>query len=586
MERIRGKIVSAGIVSGKALLYSSQKEIVRLDKVSPENCEKEIWRFDNAVKKTQAQLKKIQQDLARVMGKDAAFIIETQSLLLQDSNLLNEINGLIKNSLLKAEWAIQEVEKKYRQLFDSIPDLSFKQKSSDISDVLNRIINNLRKSRRRELTENVSDAILVAEDLSPSETAKLMSRKKLLGLVLDKGGDTSHTVILARTLGIPAIFDTGNASRVINNDDQVVIDGLAGEVIVNPSPAMVAELTVKKEKFQLYQERLKAVAPLADVTRDRHPFTLMANIELPFEGDMIQAYGAKGIGLFRTEFLYLESGPRLSEEEQYLIYKDIAQKVFPHPLVIRTFDIGREKAEPGTTIRGEANPSLGLMAVRMFLANRQPLKRQIKAIQRANSSGNIRILFPMITEIEEIHSLRQIMAETSAELIRENRQPKHPVQVGIMIEIPAAIGIIPHLGETVDFFSVGSNDLMQYLLAADRNNSAVSYLLSPFHPAVVRTLLEIRQAADHIRKPVTVCGEMAGKCVPALMLLGLGYRHFSMNPLAIPEIKRIFTRVHYSWLKRIVNRLLDFSSRTEIEEYLIESLLKKYPSLFLHQQML
>jgi len=267
-----------------------------------------------------------------------------------------------------------------------------------------------------------------------------------------------------------------------------------------------------------------------------------------------------------------------------LIYKSIAQNIFPHPLVIRTYDLGRDKSD-GSASRQEENPSLGLMAVRMFLKKREPFKIQIKAIQRANSSGNIRILFPMITEIEEIHAIRGIMAETREELLREGKYPTKDVLVGIMLEIPAAVRLIRYLKDDIDFFSVGTNDLIQYLLAVDRNNSDVAYLFSPFHPAFVHILKEIRQEVAKISKEVTICGEMAGKCFQALMLLGLGFTNFSMNAMSIAEIKRVFTQIHYTHLRKIVSKLDQFSSRSEIEEYLTESLLKLYPDLLIRQRL-
>jgi len=584
MIRIKGKAVSPGIVLGKAQLYNSEKIAVRSEKISEKAVEKEIWRLENAVKKTQAQLMKINRDLQKIMGPDSALIIETQSMLLQDSHLLEEIKAKIKNSLFNAEWAIKETEKKYLQVFHTIPDLSFKTKSNDISDVLNRLIGNLKKGGRLSFSAQPGPVILVADDITPSEAAKLMSGNKLLGLVLNKGGETSHTVILARTMGIPAIMDTINATDSIVNGDPLALDSVNGEVIVQPTPAVIAEISVKSEKYQIYREQLKTLSQLPELTRDHHQFHLYANIELPFESEIVQAYGAKGIGLFRTEFMYLDSKMSISEEEQYLIYKSIAQNIFPHPLVIRTYDLGRDKSNAAAPSR-EENPSLGLMAVRMFLKKREPFKIQIKAIQRANSSGNIRILFPMITEIEEIHAIKSIMAETREELLREGRYPKKDVAVGIMLEIPAAVQLIRHLADDIDFFSVGTNDLIQYLLAVDRNNSEVSYLFSPFHPAVIHILKEIRKEADKIGKEVTICGEMAGKCFQALMLLGLGFANFSMNALAIAEIKRVFTQVHYAHLKKIVARLDQFSSRSEIEEYLTEALLKLYPDLLIRQRL-
>ena len=586
MQRIKGKAVSPGIVMGKALLYNSRQEIILHERIGEGDVEKEIWRLSNAVKKAQAQLKKIHHDLQKMMGKDSALIIETQYMLLKDSNLINDIKDVIRKNLVKAEWAIKEIDRKYFDVFNTLQDLAFKEKSNDISDALNRIIANLMKNGQPEMKMNFENIILVADSISPSEAAKLMSRKQLLGLVLNKGGETSHTVILARAMGIPAILETVHATEWIADGDWIAVDSIAGEVVVNPTRNVIAEITIKQNKYRIYKERLGAVSKLPDLTRDEKSFHLYANIELPFESETIQAYGARGIGLFRTEFLYLDSKTSLAEEEQCLIYKSIAQRIYPHPLVIRTFDLGRDKIDSQADHKPEENPSLGMMAVRLFLKKKDLFKTQIRAIQRANDSGNIRILFPMISEIEEVHAVRDLIRETREELVKEGRFPKKEIKVGIMLEIPAAVKLIPHVKDEIDFFSVGTNDLIQYLLAVDRNNSAVSYLFSPFHPAVVQTLDEIRREAEKIGKEVTICGEMAGMIYPALMLLGIGFTRFSMNPLAIAEIKRVFTSVRFATVRNIVRRLLTLSSRTEIEEYLVESLLRKYPKLFIHQPLL
>jgi phosphotransferase system enzyme I (PtsI) len=422
--------------------------------------------------------------------------------------------------------------------------------------------------------------ILVATDIPPSIAANLMSTGKILGLVLDEGGEASHTVILARTLEIPTILSTGNATELIANDDFLIVDGLNGEVIINPNKSFIAKTLVKKERYQVHKEGLKKIVKLADVTRDNHRFTLLGNMEMPFESDLLVSYGAKGIGLFRTEFLFTDPAIAFSLDQQYMIYKNIAQKFYPNSVVIRTFDVGRDKSYSYFNQEKEVNPALGTMAVRLFLKETELFKTQIKAIIRANEAGNVKLLFPMITELEEIHTIKKIIHQCKVELLREKKLPHNEIQVGIMIEIPGIVKIIKHLKDEIDFFSIGTNDLVQYLLAVDRNNSAVSYLYSPFHPAVVDILFEIRETVASIGKEVTVCGEMAGKTFTALMLMGMGYTNFSMTPLAIAEIKRIFTRIHYGYIKRTVKQMTKLGSRTEIEEFLVETLLKKYPDLF------
>lgn len=579
MNIIKGKPVSPGIVIGNALLFNSRREIVLREKIDKAAIENEINRFNNAVKKSRAQLKKIYNDLQKIMGKDTALIIDTQYSLLKDGSLINDIKDTIISQQVKTEWAIKQIEKKYIDIFNEIPDLSFKEKINDISDVFIRVIDNLKESKRG-VEADIENVILVADDIPPSIAAALMARGKLLGLVLDAGGETSHSVILARTLEIPAILDTHHATEAIVNDDMLIVDGLKGEVIVNPDKSAVANISTKKEKYQIYRERLKEVIKLADTTRDNHSFTLMGNIEFPFESELVQAHGARGLGLFRTEFLFTDPAIALSADKQYMIYKNIAQKIFPHPVVIRTYDVGRDKVYSYFNSEKEVNPALGTMAVRLFLQERKPFKTQIKAILKANESGNIKILFPMVTEIEEIFTIKKIIQEVKEELIDEKKLPKKEVEIGIMIEIPGAVKLIKHLRDEIDFFSIGTNDLIQYLLAVDRNNSSVSYLYNPFHPAVLDILVEIREETQRIGKEVTICGEMAGKAFSAMMLLGMGFSSFSMNPLSITEIKRIFTRIHYSYLKKVVKEIGKLSSKTEIEECLIESLLKKYPEFF------
>lgn len=583
MKQIKGNPVSPGIISGKALLFNSQKQIVLKEKISGDAIEAEIQRLNNAVKITKTQLKKIYNNLTKTIGKNSALIIETQYLLVKEGNLIDSIKELIVSGAVKAEWAIKQTEKKYSDIFSKIADLTFRERSNDISDVLIRLINNLKSDNHKDEAD-IENVILVADDIPPSIAANLMSMGKILGLVLDGGGETSHTVILARTLGIPTILDTQNATGLIANDDFLIVDGLNGEVTINPSRAFTVKISSKKEKYRAHKESLQKVMKLPDITKDNHRFNLLGNIELPFESDILQSYGAKGIGLYRTEFLFMDHDIAFSDQQQYMIYKNIAGKFYPHPVVIRTFDVGRDKSYSCFEKEKEKNPALGTMAIRLFLQEKDMFKTQIKAILRANESGNIKLLFPMVTEVEEIHTIKEIIGRAREELTEEKKFPGKEVEVGIMIEIPGAVKIIEYLKDDIDFFSIGTNDLIQYLLAVDRNNSNVSYLYNPFHPAVIEILFEIIEKVTRIGKDVTVCGEMAGKTFTALMLLGMGYTNFSMNPQAIAEIKRIFTRVHYSFIKKTVRQLTKLASKTEIEEFLVETLLKRYPDIFIKPQ--
>lgn len=582
MKKLKGKPVSQGIVIGKATILKSHTDIALKEKLDRSAVPYELKRFNNALRSTKLQLKRIYKNLQQVMGKDSSLIIESQSLLLNDTRLINEIRDKIRTKRVNSEWAIKEVSKKYLDFFSDIKDLSFRDKGNDIADILGRITENLRKSSKKD-DQKIENVILVANDLTPSTAAVLMSRGKLLGIILNNGGETSHTVILARTLGIPTILETGNATDEIANDDILIVNGLNGEIIVNPKDHHIAKTRIKIEKFNAHKERLKEIIKLPGVTKDKEKFNLMANIELPFESDLVNSYGASGIGLFRTEFLFMDPSITLSEEEQYLIYKNIAQKIYPESVTIRTFDIGRDKGTKYFKTGNERNPALGTMAVRLFLKEEKLFRIQIKSIIRANENGNIKILFPMITEIEEIHTIKRIMEEITNELRSEKKMPAHRIETGIMIEIPGTIKLIKYLKDEIDFYSVGSNDLIQYLLAVERDNSSLSYLFNPYQPSVIESLFEIKEEAEKIGKPVTVCGEIAGKPLTALMLLGMGYTNFSMNPLSIAEVKRVFTNVHYSRIRKIVKKLPEFDSKSKSEEFLIESMLRIYPEMFIKQ---
>lgn len=579
MKKIKGIPVSQGIVIGKAQLFNSKREFILKEKIDISNIDKEIKRFIKSLDVTKSQLKDMYENLKKSVGEDSALIIKTQFMILEEPRLTDEIKNIIMEERVKSEWAIKEVEKKYVDHFKKTKDLSFREKSNDIMDILGRIIANLKKTDDK-YGENVGNVIIVADEIAPSIAATLIIGNKLKGIILDNGGETSHTVILARTLAIPTILNTGNATELILSDDTLIVDGITGEIIINPSRNQISKAGIKARNFLSYKEKLKKIEKLPNVTKDGVKFSLKANIEFPFESDIVSSHGADGIGLYRTEFLFMDSSISKSENEQYLIYKGIANKIYPGIATIRTFDIGRDKGNHYFKKDIEVNPALGMMAVRMFLKEKFIFKKQIKAIIRANENGNIRILFPMITEIEEIREIKKIIKTAEKELKLKNHLPRHKIKIGVMIEVPAMIKLVKFLKDEIDFFSLGSNDLIQYLLAVERNNSSLSYLFDPFQPVIIDSLFEIKKESDKIGKEVTVCGEIAGKTLTAVMLLGMGYTDLSMNPLSIAEIKRIFTSIDHSFTKKIVKQLPGFSSKSDAKSFLYTSLQNKYPELF------
>lgn len=584
MIKLNGKSVSPGIAAAESHVYNPGNHIVPRRSISGKEHDSECRRLQRSIQATRKQLKAIAGNLKEAMGDDSALIIGTQSQLLDEGNLVAEIEKTIRAEHVNVEWALTRIEDKYTKIFRRIQDPTFRERVNDISDLLQRLQRNLRRNKD-ESTPSLNNVILVARDIAPSEAAYLMSRGNLRGLVLSEGGETSHTVILARTLEIPAVMNVERAHTRIRSGDALIVDGLSGEVLINPDNRTRQSYHIKQEKYAGYLERSRQVLTLPDRTLDGRDFTLSANIELPMEVDLLQSYGSVGIGLFRTEFLLTDPGVAGSEEEQFQIYRNLARRVYPKPLILRTFDVGRDKQYGTFAQHPEPNPALGTMAVRLFLKDPAFFRIQIKAALRANESGNLRILFPMVTEIEEINSLRRIVSECREELRKEGKKSLRETPLGIMVEIPGAIHLIPHLENAVDFLSVGTNDLIQYLLAVDRNNPSVSHLYNPFHPAVIRSLLEISSAAAAINKEINVCGELAGQGFTALMLMGMGYTHFSMNPVSIIEIKRLFTHIHHKFLCRVVRKLMTFSSRSDAEEYFIEQMVGKYPDLFTQQSI-
>ncbi|MFQ6082714.1 MAG: phosphoenolpyruvate--protein phosphotransferase [Candidatus Aminicenantia bacterium] len=579
--RLKGIGVSPGIAVGEILL--TEKSILPTVKetIPPSQVEKELNRFRKAIRKTEEQLANIKEKMKKKIGEEYSFIFDAHLLILNDPSLLREIEQLIKKEKVKTEWALAEVYRKYKKIFQSIEDDYFKQRGNDIKDVLVKINKNL--IEKKDQTTKFSDKkrILVCHELAPSEAATILSRGNVLAVALDMGGQTSHTAILARSLNIPTIVGLHNLTDYVKNGDQLIVDGTAGEVIVNPPLAIIKEFLSKKQKYEDYQKELIRTKDLASITLDGIPFIIQGNIELPEELDLALSYGGEGIGLFRSEYLYLHYPDLPTEEKHFSTYFKVAKRAYPYPVVIRTVDIGGEKDLPHLDIEREPNPALGLRAIRLFLKKKKLFKSQLRAILRASVLKNVKILIPMVTELEEIKEFRTLLDEAKRELQKKKINFDSDIPIGIMIEVPAAATIADLLIKEVDFISIGTNDLIQYYLAVDRSNEFVSYLYQPFHPSILRVLNFVIGATKKRKKEVAVCGEMAADPLSALVLLGLGIMNFSMNPIFIPKVKRALRAVDYQGMRKIVKESLKLSTAQEIEEYILEQILKKYPDVFL-----
>ena len=577
--RLRGLAVSPGIGLGEARLSESVVFTSRRETISDNQVPDELKRLHRAFERTKEELRKLKAYIEKQMGKDQAFIFDAHLMILDDPMLISNLEKVITDEKVKAEWAITTVNNQFVSLFESLSDEYFQERKTDISDVLARVYRHL--ERKREKKEDLDKpVILVARELLPSEAAVYLSQKNVMGVVLDMGGMTSHTAILARSLGIPAVVGLHDASLKVKTGDFIIVDGNDGEVIINPSRAIKREFNSKKERYQNYKKELKKIARLKSLTMDGVDFVPLANIELPEELETAFSFGAEGVGLFRSEFIYLRRPTLPSEEDHLSIYRQMARKTYPRPVYIRTIDIGGEKSLPWLNIEKEPNPALGLRAIRFSLRNRELFRTQIRAILKASDRHNVRLMVPMITELEEVVELKTIVEEVKYEL-RQNKIPfDEEIPIGVMIEVPGAAVLIDSIIQEVDYVSIGTNDLIQYYLAVDRGNEAVSYLFKPHHPAVLQLLAHVIKTVNKAGKEVTVCGEMAADPLSAIILLGMGLRHFSMNPIFIPRVIKALQEVETRTVQEAVKQALKLKTATAVEEFMIEAIIRKYPQAF------
>jgi phosphotransferase system enzyme I (PtsI) len=583
--RLRGIGVSPGIAVGEVLLTERVIFTGRKESISPRKVEEELKRLKKAIKRTRGQLTQIKEQIKEKMGEEYSFIFEAHLLILEGKSLHANFERIIKEENCRAEWALSRVHDKYDKIFESLNDEYFKQRKSDITDVLARVYRNLESVGRKREDEG-REKILVSHELLPSEAAVKLSKGNVLAVAIDMGGQTSHTAILARSLDVPAVVGLHNISQKVKNGDTLIVDGTDGEVLINPPLAIRKEFLSKKQKYNDYRKELKKTAKLSSLTLDNVSFSPLANIELPEEVNLALSLGAEGIGLFRSEFIYFQSTSLPSEEDHFSIYSRIAKEAYPHPVYIRTVDVGGEKNLPQLKIEKEPNPALGLRAIRFSLRDKDLFKIQLRAILRASIQKNVKILFPMITEIEEVEEVKLLLQEVKDELKTKRIKFDEKIPIGVMIEVPAAAAITDLLVKEVDYLSIGTNDLIQYYLAVDRSNEFVSYLYKPLHPSVLRLLKFIIEAAHKEGKEITVCGEMAADPLCAIALLGLGLKKFSMNPIFIPRIKKALRSLEYKTVKRVIKKAMTLRTAQEIEECIIENILAKHPKAFLMGQVI
>jgi phosphotransferase system enzyme I (PtsI) len=566
MKLVKGIMVSPGIAIGKAFLYAGHSRAVPSYEVTPAQIPHEMLRFTEALQKAVGELEDLRARTHPQTGEVERKFLDSHILMLRDPELLERVQLELAEQNKNVEWVLQKVIAAITAKLDSSGDEYVRERSADIQDVYSRLLGHLLKAQRVSLTSLAEDCVLVAHNLLPSDLIS-MDRRRVLGLASDSGGKTSHVAILARSFAIPAVFGLSELRTHVRDGDTLIVDGNRGVVIVTPDEATERQYQASREAWLKHELQLLSLSELRAETRDGKLIQLLSNIEVPEETESVLAHGADGVGLFRSEFLYILPKRFPTEEEQLQTYTRVLQAMNPRPVIIRTLDLGGEKIIPGVTPGGESNPILGWRAVRFCISRPEIFKVQLRALLRASVLGNLKIMFPMISGIEELEATLALLSEARQELKSRGQPFAEDIPVGIMIEVPSAALTSDILSRRVSFFSIGTNDLIQYMIAVDRENERIAYLYEPFHPAVLRLLKTVVDNAHASGIPVGICGEMAADPYAVVVLLGLGLDEFSMSSIAIPETKRIIRSVTLAEAEDLVGTILEMKSFQEIDRH-------------------
>ena len=551
---LEGIAASPGVAHGTALLYLQKELDVPSYDLPPEAIDSEIERFDQAILQTREEITAVRHKVAASLGEGEARIFDAHLMVLEDSALLDEVNSELRSTNKNVESCYHQISQRYISFFSSMEDEYLKERVTDIQDVSRRLLQNLIGMNKSNLGELAAHSIIVSEDITPSDTAD-MDRSKLLGFITDAGGQTSHSVIMARSMRIPAVVGLHNATKTIQSGDQILVDGYDGIVVINPSEERLFKYGKLASERRKLDEIYISVISEPSETKDGSPIGLMSNIEGAHEMEQVIAMRSNGVGLFRTEGIFLRHHGYPPESVQYDEYAAVVAAAGDEPVIIRTLDIGGDKTlgDGGTQ---EDNSFMGFRAIRFCLGNQDIFKTQLRAILRASATGNVKIMYPMISGVAELRRANQILEEVKVDLRAENMAFNEEIEVGAMVEIPSAAAIIDLLAAEADFFSIGTNDLIQYLMAVDRLNDRVAHLYEPAHPAVLRTLKVIIDEANRLGKPVSVCGEIAGDPIYAGLLLGMGATSLSLTSSMLPELKYFIRNVNITDARALVKEVL------------------------------
>jgi len=574
--KFKGMGVSPGIVIGKAYVLNRETVKTETRVIAPERVDEEIRRFDQALAASVEQLEAVKKQFSDRVGASHAYILESHILMLQDTLLTDGVRDVIRRESIAAEGALKKVLDQFLAVFNGIEDDYLKERKTDMIHVGERILRNLSGHEQHSLAALDEDVIVVAHDLTPADTMQ-MDRKHVKGFVTDLGGKTSHTVIMARSLEIPAVVGMVHFTARVQTGDPLILNGNSGSVIVNPDSETFNRYLEKQRRYIYFEKELQKLASLPAETLDGYKIRLAANIETPEDVCGVLEHGADGVGLFRTEFLYLNRTELPSEEDQFQAYKSALEMVYPETVIIRTLDLGGDKLARHIPYPGESNPSMGLRAIRFCLEHRGIFKTQLRALARAGIYGNLKIMFPMISGLRELRMAKEIYYDVLEELRKAGTLFHEEIPLGVMIEVPSAAIAVDLIVNEVDFVSIGTNDLIQYSLAIDRVNENVAYLYEPLHPAIMRMIKHVMTVAREGNIPAAMCGEVAGDPLYAAALMGLGLRTFSMNPVSVPRVKRIIRQVTLEESRKLAREILALSTAREIEEWTKERMRSLFP---------
>lgn len=570
METLKGLPVNPGIAIGNVWIKEAPIILPKKKELTPSEIKEEINFFKESLRAVREDILEMKKKLAKQVGTEASLVFDSHLLLLEDPEFIKEIENTISQGYTLS-WALSIVREKFLKIFEKIEDEYIRERVYDICDVINRIqkkISNFQPPtppQKKDLS-----IILVAYDLLPSEIPPLFELKSLKGIVLQGGSKTAHSIILAKSLGIAIVIGAKGLLSKVKNGDKIVVDGRSGEIMIEPSSSFLTVINKKRKEIEIQREEALTEVRLPSKTRDGYPFTLLANIEMAEESEVAIKNGAEGIGLFRSEFFLLNSRVFPSEESQFNYYKKAIEKLSNRKFIIRTFDIGGEKVFSYESEK-ETNPALGLRAIRLMMKRKELLIPQLKAILRASVYGDVKILIPMLTSLDELKEFKSIIEKTKESLKRDSIPFNTKIEIGAMIEVPASAFISDSIAKSVDFLSIGTNDLIQYTLAIDRTNQNVSYLYNPLHPSVLRILRFVKESAEKNGKMVYVCGEMSSEPLYAIILLGMGINIFSMNPLYIPVVKKVLRKIEMRKAEEIVKKTFE-QPPEEMENFLLREI--------------